>query len=126
RGELPHSIAVTIEEVLPHEGRQDMVDVHATVYVERQSQKAIVLGTGGSRRRGVGTRARAGIEELLGTRVYLDLHVQVLKAWQRVLYPFVGSGCWPAPRASARRGVCDDGDAGHQDDAVGPEQGGGP
>ncbi|HJC30270.1 MAG TPA: GTPase Era [Candidatus Dietzia intestinipullorum] len=83
RDELPHSIAVTIEEVLPHEGRQDMVDVHATVYVERQSQKAIVLGTGGSRMREVGTRARAGIEELLGTRVYLDLHVKVLKEWQR-------------------------------------------
>ena len=83
RDELPHSIAVTIEEVLPHEGRDDMVDVHATVYVERQSQKAIVLGKGGSRMREVGTRARAGIQELLGTKVYLDLHVKVLKEWQR-------------------------------------------
>lgn len=83
RDELPHSIAVTIEEVIPHEGRSDMVDVHAVVYVERQSQKAIVLGTGGSRMREVGTTARAGIEELLGTKVYLDLHVKVLKEWQR-------------------------------------------
>ena len=83
RDELPHSIAVTIEEVLPHEGRDDMVDVHATVYVERQSQKSIVLGKGGSRMREVGTRARTGIEELLGTKVYLDLHVKVLKEWQR-------------------------------------------
>ena len=83
RDELPHSIAVTIEEVLPHEGRDDMVDVHATVYVERQSQKSIVLGKGGSRMREVGTRARAGIEALLGTKVYLDLHVKVLKEWQR-------------------------------------------
>lgn len=83
RDELPHSIAVTIEEVLPHEGRDDMVDVHATVYVERQSQKAIVLGPKGSRMREVGTQARKGIEELLGTRVYLDLHVKVLKEWQR-------------------------------------------
>ncbi|KAA0917179.1 GTPase Era [Dietzia sp. ANT_WB102] len=83
RDELPHSIAVTIEEVLPHEGRADMVDVHATVYVERQSQKSIVLGKGGSRMREVGTTARAGIEKLLGTKVYLDLHVKVLKEWQR-------------------------------------------
>lgn len=83
RDELPHSIAVTIEEILPHDGRDDMVDVHATVYVERQSQKAIVLGKGGSRMREVGSRARAGIEELLGTKVYLDLHVKVLKEWQR-------------------------------------------
>ena len=83
RDELPHSIAVTIEEVLPHEGRDDMVDVHATVYVERQSQKAIVLGPKGSRMREVGTQARKGIEELLGTKVYLDLHVKVLKEWQR-------------------------------------------
>ncbi len=83
RDELPHSIAVTIEEMLPHEGRDDMVDVHATVYVERQSQKAIVLGKGGSRMREVGTQARAGIQHLLGTKVYLDLHVKVLKEWQR-------------------------------------------
>ena len=83
RDELPHSIAVTIEEILPHEGRDDMVDVHATVYVERQSQKSIVLGKGGSRMREVGTTARAGIEKLLGTKVYLDLHVKVLKEWQR-------------------------------------------
>ncbi|MDV8000659.1 GTPase Era [Rhodococcus sp. IEGM 1408] len=83
RDELPHSIAVSIEEVLPHEGRSDMVDVHAIVYVERQSQKAIVLGKGGSRMKEVGSQARAGIEQLLGTKVYLDLHVKVLKEWQR-------------------------------------------
>ena len=83
RDELPHSIAVTIDEVLPREDRDDLVDVHATLYVERQSQKAIVLGKGGSRMREVGTRARKGIEQLLGTRVYLDLHVKVLKEWQR-------------------------------------------
>lgn len=83
RDELPHSIAVSIEEVLPHEGRDDMVDVHAIVYVERQSQKAIVLGPKGARMREVGTQARQGIEKLLGTKVYLDLHVKVLKEWQR-------------------------------------------
>ena len=83
RDELPHSIAVTIDEMLPRQGHPNMLDVHATVYVERQSQKAIVLGKGGSRMREVGTRARLGIEELLGRRIYLDLHVKVLKEWQR-------------------------------------------
>ena len=51
--------------------------------MERQSQKAIVIGAGASRLRDVGTRARAEIEALLGTKVYLDLHVRVLKDWQR-------------------------------------------
>lgn len=83
RDELPHSIAVTIEEILPRENRDDLVDVHATVYVERQSQKAIVLGKGGTRMREVGSRARRGIQDLLGKKIYLDLHVKVLKEWQR-------------------------------------------
>ncbi len=81
--ELPHSLAVVIEEVLPHEGHENMLDVHAILYVERQSQKAIVIGKGGARLRDVGTAARTQIEELLGTRVYLDLHVKVAKDWQR-------------------------------------------
>jgi GTP-binding protein Era len=80
REELPHSIAVLVEEVIP-EGR--VTKVYADIYVERPSQKAIVIGQGGSRLRDVGTRARAQIEELLGTRVYLDLHVRVAKDWQR-------------------------------------------
>jgi GTP-binding protein Era len=80
RDELPHSIAVLVEEVLP-EGR--ITKVYADIYVERQSQKAIVIGSGGSRLKEVGTRARRQIEELLGTRVYLDLHVRVAKDWQR-------------------------------------------
>jgi GTP-binding protein Era len=83
RDELPHSIAVVVQEMLPHDGRDDLLDVHATVYVERQSQKGIVIGRGGERLRAVGTAARRQIEALLGTKVYLDLHVTVAKDWQR-------------------------------------------
>ncbi len=84
RDELPHSIAVTIEEMLPREGRHPpLLDVYATLHVERDSQKAIVLGTGGARLRGVGTVARRQIEGLLGTQIYLDLRVTVAKDWQR-------------------------------------------
>ena len=83
RDELPHSIAVTVEEMLPREGRDDMVDVYATVHVERDSQKGIVIGARGSRLKHIGTTARPGIEELLGMRVHLDLHVAVESDWQR-------------------------------------------
>jgi GTP-binding protein Era len=80
RDELPHSIAVLVEEMIP-EG--DLTKIYADVYVERTSQKAIVIGAGGSRLKQVGTQARAAIEDLLGRRVYLDLHVRVAKDWQR-------------------------------------------
>ncbi len=83
RDELPHSLAVVVDEMVPREGRDDFLDIHANVYVERDSQKAIVIGRGGERLRIVGTRARHQIERLLGTRVYLDLHVKVAKDWQR-------------------------------------------
>jgi GTP-binding protein Era len=86
RDELPHSLAVTVEEMNPRTDRpkdKPLLDVHATLYVERSSQKSIVIGTGGSRLREVGTRARQQIEALLGTPVYLDLHVKVAKDWQR-------------------------------------------
>ncbi len=83
RDELPHSLAVTVEEMGPREGRPDMLQIYATVHVERPSQKGIVLGHQGERVKAVGTRARAGIEALLGARVYLDLHVSVTKDWQR-------------------------------------------
>jgi len=66
-----------------HPKAAPMLDVHATVYVERQSQKGIVIGRGGERLRQVGTDARRQIERLLGTKVYLDLHVKVAKDWQR-------------------------------------------
>lgn len=84
--ELPHSIAVVVEEITPREGRREdrpLTDIHARIFVERDSQKAIVIGKGGSRLKQVGTRARAGIEALLGTPVYLNLHVKVAKDWQR-------------------------------------------
>ena len=86
RDELPHSIAVVVEEMIPRPDRpadRPLLDVHINVYVERESQKSIVIGRGGSRLREVGTRARGQIERLLGTPIYLDLHVKVAKDWQR-------------------------------------------
>jgi len=86
RDELPHSLAVVVEEMLPREDRpadRPLLDVRVNVFVERPSQKAIVIGAGGSRLKGVGTRARTQIEALLGTPVFLDLHVKVAKDWQR-------------------------------------------
>lgn len=83
RDELPHSLAVTIEEMVPREGRDDLLDVHAFLYVERSSQKGIVLGHKGQRLKQVGTHARTQIENLLGTKIYLDLHVKIAKDWQR-------------------------------------------
>ena len=83
REELPHSIAVDVEEMGPRPGQEDLTDVHAEMYVERPSQKAIVIGAKGTRLKDVGSRARQQIEALLGTRVYLDLHVKVAKDWQR-------------------------------------------
>ena len=83
REELPHSIAVVVEEMGPRAGQEDLTDVYAEMYVERPSQKAIVIGTKGARLKDVGTRARQQIEALLGTKVYLDLHVKVAKDWQR-------------------------------------------
>jgi GTP-binding protein Era len=80
RDELPHSIAVLVEEMLV-EGA--LTKIYADVYVERQSQKAIVIGAGGSRLKEVGTKARHAIEDLIGGKVYLDLHVRVAKDWQR-------------------------------------------
>ncbi|MDT5327245.1 MAG: GTPase [Mycobacterium sp.] len=81
--ELPHSLAVVIDEVTPREGRDDLIDVHAILYVERDSQKGIVIGKGGARLREVGTAARIQIEKLLGTKVYLELRVKIAKNWQR-------------------------------------------
>ncbi|HEY7722502.1 MAG TPA: GTPase Era [Pedococcus sp.] len=86
RDELPHSLAVVVEEMVPREGRPDdspLLDVRVNVFVERPSQKAIIIGRGGSRLREVGTNARRGIEALLGQKVFLDLHVKVAKDWQR-------------------------------------------
>ncbi|MGB1225877.1 MAG: GTPase Era, partial [Mycobacterium sp.] len=79
RDELPHSLAVVIEEMELRPGRpedQALIDVHAVLYVERDSQKGIVIGKGGARLREVGTAARTQIEKLLGAKVYLDLRVK--------------------------------------------------
>ena len=84
--ELPHSIAVVVEEIVPREDRpadRPLTDVRAFLFVERDSQKAIVIGKGGARLKHVGTKARKGIEELLGVPVYLDLHVKIAKDWQK-------------------------------------------
>jgi len=86
RDELPHSIAVVVEEMGLREGRPDdkpLLDVHANLYVERDSQKGIVIGHRGARLKDVGQRARVQIQDLLGTPVYLDLHVKIAKDWQR-------------------------------------------
>lgn len=83
REELPHSLAALVTEMGPREGKPELTDIYATIFVERDSQKAIVLGHQGSRLSSVGRRARLQIEELLGTRVYLHLHVAVAKDWQR-------------------------------------------
>ena len=86
RDELPHSIAVVVEEMGLREGRDDdkpLLDIYANLYVERDSQKGIMIGHKGARLREVGTAARKQIEALLGTPVYLDLHVKIAKDWQR-------------------------------------------
>ncbi|MFF5263361.1 GTPase Era [Actinomadura viridis] len=83
RDELPHSIAVVVDDMAPREDREDLIDVYAHLFVERPSQKAIVIGTKGARLRDVGSRARRQIEALLGTKVYLDLRIKVAKDWQR-------------------------------------------
>ena len=84
--ELPHSLAVLVDEMAMREDRPDdrpLLDIYAVIYVERDSQKAIVIGKGGSRLKDVGTKARRSIEALLGTPVFLDLRVKVAKDWQR-------------------------------------------
>nr|CAA9336201.1 MAG: GTP-binding protein Era [uncultured Nocardioidaceae bacterium] len=86
RDELPHSIAVVIEEMVPRPDRPEdrpLLDVHAQLFVERESQKGIVIGHKGSRLKEIGTTSRVQIEKLLGTPVHLDLRVKVAKDWQR-------------------------------------------
>jgi len=83
RDELPHSIAVQIQEIAPRDDNPELTDVFADIVIERDSQKAIIIGRRGARLKEVGARARADIEPLLGTRVFLSLHVRVAKEWQR-------------------------------------------
>ncbi len=84
REELPHSLAALVTEIVPPEtGSSQPIRVFVTIFVERDSQKAIVLGHKGSRLADVGRRSRLQIESLLGGKVYLDLHIAVAKDWQR-------------------------------------------
>ncbi|THG28116.1 GTPase Era [Naasia lichenicola] len=80
--ELPHSLAVTIDEMNEREDK-DLLEIHANLWVERDSQKGIIIGKGGSRLGDVGTRARGAIEILVGKPVYLNIRVKVAKEWQR-------------------------------------------
>ena len=80
--ELPHSIAVTVDDMVEREDK-DLLEIYANLYVERDSQKGIIIGKGGQRLREVGATARVQIEALLGRKVYLALHVKVAKDWQR-------------------------------------------
>ncbi|MFT4299079.1 MAG: GTPase Era [Aeromicrobium sp.] len=86
RDELPHSLAVVVDEIVPREDRsahKPLTDVRVHVFVERDSQKGIIIGHKGARLREIGAASRRQIEKILGTPVYLDLHVKVAKDWQR-------------------------------------------
>ncbi len=80
--ELPHSIAVTIDDISERDDK-DILDIYANLFVERDSQKGIIIGKGGERLQEVGSRARAQIEPLVGRKVFLSLRVKVAKEWQR-------------------------------------------
>lgn len=81
REEVPHSVAVVVEEMSKRE-EKDLIDVRATIYTERPSQKGILIGKKGALLKEVGKRARLEIEHLLGTRIFLDLWVKVKKDWR--------------------------------------------
>tara|TARA_R110002020_G_scaffold134984_6_gene301526 strand:+ start:3919 stop:4812 length:894 start_codon:yes stop_codon:yes gene_type:complete len=80
--ELPHSLAVTIDDIVDRDDK-DLVEIYANVWVERDSQKGIIIGKGGARLQEVGARARAAVEPLIGSQVFLSLRVKVAKEWQR-------------------------------------------
>jgi GTP-binding protein Era len=80
--ELPHSVMVTIDEMSKREGKE-FYDIHATIHVERDSQKSIIIGPQGSRLKAVGIKSRSAIENLLGAKIFLGLHVKISKEWQR-------------------------------------------
>ncbi|GAB3388665.1 GTPase Era [Humibacter soli] len=82
RDELPHSLAVTIDDIVERDDKP-LTEIYANLFVERDSQKAIVIGKGGSRLRTIGETARAQIEPLVGTKVFLSIRVKVAKEWQR-------------------------------------------
>lgn len=81
--ELPHSVAVTVDAIEADPDHEDLVRIDAVIHVERESQKAIVIGRGGERLKRAGTAARLELERLLGVRVHLTTHVRVAPDWQR-------------------------------------------
>ncbi|AEX46900.1 GTPase Era [Corynebacterium diphtheriae bv. mitis] len=83
KDELPHSVAVQIDEILPNEEREGVLDVHAVIYVERPGQKSILIGKDGRRLGRIIHNARPEIIKILGSNVYLDLRIKVLKNWQQ-------------------------------------------
>lgn len=85
REELPHSITVTIDEMSERtdKRRKRFYDIHATIHVERDTQRAILLGHKGERLKDIGTRARLEVERILDAQIYLGLHIKVSKNWQR-------------------------------------------
>jgi GTPase len=82
REELPHSLAVTIDDMIERDDK-DLLEIYANLFVERDSQKAIVIGKAGSRLREIGEVARAQIEPLVGKQIFLSIRVKVAKDWQR-------------------------------------------
>lgn len=83
KDELPHSVAVQIDEILPNDEREGVLDVHAVIYVERPGQKSILIGKDGRRLGRIIHNARPEIIKILGSNVYLDLRIKVLKNWQQ-------------------------------------------
>lgn len=83
RDEVPHSVAVYVERIAPREGR-DLVDVEATIYVERDSQRGIIIGKAGAMLKKIGTEARHEIEALLGSSINLQLWVKVKRDWRNI------------------------------------------
>jgi GTPase len=82
RDEVPHSVAVLVEEMKPRKGTE-LIDIEAVIYVERESQKGIIVGKGGRMIKEIGTRARSEMEPILGNKVFLSLRAKVEKDWSK-------------------------------------------
>lgn len=82
RDEIPHGIGVDIEKIAPHDTRDNMLNIYAVIYCERDSHKGIIIGKGGAMLKRIGTEARRDVEWLMGARVNLQLHVKVKQDWR--------------------------------------------
>jgi GTPase len=82
--EVPHAVGVVVEE-MEYDKKKDLERIFATVYVEHESQKGIIIGKRGAKLKEIGVQARKDLEQFLGARIYLDLHVKVRKNWRRDL-----------------------------------------